>query len=86
VMTVLAAASVVTSAVYLLRALTKMLYGPIVDKHHEHLTDATFIERMPLAILVFLLAFSGIFPGWMLRMIDYSLAPIMAQLQQAPSL
>ena len=83
IMTVLAASSVVTSAVYLLRALTKMLYGPMVDPHHEHLTDATFVERIPLVTLVFALAFSGIFPGWMVRMVEYSLVPVMNQLQQA---
>jgi NADH-quinone oxidoreductase subunit M len=82
IMTVLAASSVVTSAVYLLRALTRMLYGPITDPHHERLTDATFVEKVPLVILIFLLAFSGIFPGWMIRMIEYSLAPVMNQLQQ----
>jgi NADH-quinone oxidoreductase subunit M len=82
-MTILAASSVVTSAVYLLRALTRMLYGPMRDPHHEHLTDATWIERVPLATLIFLLAFSGIFPGWMNRMIEYSLCPIMNQLAKA---
>jgi NADH-quinone oxidoreductase subunit M len=84
IMTILAAASVVTSAVYLLRALTRMLYGPMVDPHHEHLTDATWMERVPLAILIFLLAFSGIYPGWMIRLIQYSLAPVMAQLGNSP--
>lgn len=82
IMTILAASSVVVSAVYLLRALTKMLYGPIVDKHHEHITDATFIEKVPLCLLIFLLAFSGMFPGWMVRLVEYSLAPIINQLQR----
>jgi NADH-quinone oxidoreductase subunit M len=80
VMTVLAASSVVTTAVYLLRALTRMLYGPLGDPHHAELTDATFVERVPLAILVFLLAFAGIFPGWMIRLIGSSLAPVVARL------
>lgn len=80
IMTILAAASVVTSAVYLLRALTRMLYGQIKDSHHEHLTDATFVERVPLVVLIFLLGFSGIVPGWMVRLAEYSLAPIMNQL------
>jgi NADH-quinone oxidoreductase subunit M len=83
IMTILAAASVVTSAVYLLRALTKMLYGPLVDEHHSHLTDATFVERVPLTILIFCLAFAGIFPAWMVRMISYALAPVMTRLQDA---
>jgi len=83
IMTILAASSVVTSAVYLLRALTRMLYGPMQDPHHEHLGDATWIERVPLALLVFALAFSGIFPGWMVRLVEYSLVPVMNQLQAA---
>ncbi len=81
-MTLLAAASVVTSAVYLLRALTRMLYGPMHDTHHAHLTDATFVERVPLTVLVFFLAFCGMFPGWMIRLAEYALAPVMANLQQ----
>jgi NADH-quinone oxidoreductase subunit M len=80
VMTVLAASSVVTTAVYLLRALTKMLYGPLQDPHHAELTDATFVERVPLAILIFFLAFAGIYPSWMIRLISSSLAPVVARL------
>jgi NADH-quinone oxidoreductase subunit M len=80
VMTVLAASSVVTTAVYLLRALTKMLYGPLQDPHHAELTDATFVERVPLAILIFFLAFAGIYPGWMIRLISSSLVPVVARL------
>jgi NADH-quinone oxidoreductase subunit M len=82
-MTVLAAASVVTSAVYILRALTRILYGPMLCPEHAHIKDATFVERVPLSLLVFLLAFSGMFPGWMIRMMEYSLAPVITQLQQA---
>jgi len=80
VMTVLAASSVVTTAVYMLRALTKMLYGPLLDPHHAELTDATFVERVPLVILVFFLAFAGMFPGWMIKLIAPSVAPIVARL------
>lgn len=83
VMTVLAAASVVTTAVYILRALTRMLYGPLQDPHHAELTDARFVERVPLVILIFLLAFGGMFPGWMIRLISGSLAPLLAQLHRA---
>ncbi len=83
IMTILAAASVVTTAVYILRALTRMLYGPLQNEEHGHLTDARFVERVPLTILIFLLAFAGIFPGWMIRLIEYGLAPVMAHLQQA---
>jgi NADH-quinone oxidoreductase subunit M len=64
----------------LLRALTKMLYGPLQDPHHAELTDATFVERVPLAILIFCLAFAGMFPGWMIKLIAPSVAPIVARL------
>jgi NADH-quinone oxidoreductase subunit M len=80
VMVVLAASSVVTTAVYLLRALTRMLYGPLGDPHHAELTDATFVERVPLAILVFLLIFAGVFPGWMIKLIGSSVAPVVARI------
>lgn len=83
VMTVLAASSVVTTAVYLLRALTRMLYGPIRDPHHLELTDATFVERVPLAILIFFLAFAGIFPMWMIKLISSSVAPVVARIVAA---
>src|SRR5512145_1210080 len=83
VMTVLAASSVVTTAVYLLRALTRMLYGPIRDPHHLELTDATMVERVPLAILVFFLAFAGIFPMWMIKLISSSVAPVVARIVAA---
>jgi NADH-quinone oxidoreductase subunit M len=85
-MTLLAAASVVTSAVYLLRALTRMLYGPMTNPEHAHLTDATLVERIPLAVLVFMLAFAGMFPGWMIRLIESSLIPVWASLQQGRGL
>jgi NADH-quinone oxidoreductase subunit M len=82
-LTILVAASVVTTAVYILRFLTRMFYGPLQNPEHAKLTDATFVERVPLTILVFLLAFAGMFPGWMIRLIEYSLAPVMANLEQA---
>jgi NADH-quinone oxidoreductase subunit M len=85
-MTILAAASVVTSAVYLLRALTRMLCGPLGNPEHGHLTDATFMERVPLTILIFLLAFSGIYPAWMIRLIESSLTPVLANLHRVPLL
>jgi len=57
-----------------------------VNPDHARLTDASFMEKVPLAILVFLLAFAGIYPGWMIRLIEYSLGPVMVQLQQATAL
>ncbi|MCF7668768.1 MAG: NADH-quinone oxidoreductase subunit M [Verrucomicrobia bacterium] len=83
IMVILAAASVVTTAVYILRALTRMLYGPMQNPEHEKIKDATFVEKVPLALLVFLLALAGIFPGWMIRMIAYSLTPIFSNLEHA---
>ena len=57
-----------------------MLYGPLQNPEHAKLTDATFMERVPLTILVFLLAFAGMFPGWMIKLIASSVAPVVARL------
>jgi hypothetical protein len=44
------------------------------------------VERIPLAVLVFMLAFAGMFPGWMIRLIESSLIPVWASLQQGRGL
>jgi NADH:ubiquinone oxidoreductase subunit 4 (subunit M) len=63
-MTVLAASSVVTTAVYLLRALTRCSTAA-QDPHTPN--SPTRLSSRGLAILVFFLAFAGMFPGWMIN-------------------
>ena len=36
---------------YILRVVGKLLFGPVVDKHHLELTDATWWERPPILVM-----------------------------------
>ena len=42
------------------------------------------LEEQSWASFKFALAFSGMFPGWMVRLVEYSLVPVVNQLQTAP--
>src|SRR5450432_3085515 len=50
--TILACASIVVTAVYILRAAGQDIKGPITDNHYSSLIDATWHERMAAGILV----------------------------------
>jgi len=74
--------SIVVTAVYILRALGRMFFGPVQNPEHAKLTDAVYWEKIPVGVLVFVLAFVGMFPGWLVRLIEYSLGPIMNNLSR----
>lgn len=67
--TILACSSIVITAVYILRVVGKILYGPVVNDHHLQLTDATWSERVAVIGLVLCVAGVGIFPGWISNLI-----------------
>ncbi|MDE5749437.1 MAG: NADH-quinone oxidoreductase subunit M, partial [Duncaniella sp.] len=56
---IVACSSIVTTAVYILRVVGKLLYGPVYDKHHLTLTDATWFERLSTVTLILCIAGIG---------------------------
>lgn len=80
VVTIIAASSIVVTAVYILRVVGIILLGPIKDEHHLHLTDAVWYERLSTITLVLAVAAIGIAPLWLSDMIQNSLDPIVAKL------
>jgi NADH-quinone oxidoreductase subunit M len=80
VATILAASSIVITAVYILRVVGVLLLGPIKDPHHEHLTDARWFERLSTLTLVVAVAAIGIAPLWLSNTILESLRPVVARL------
>ncbi|MDP2336657.1 MAG: NADH-quinone oxidoreductase subunit M [Bacteroidota bacterium] len=80
VVTVIIASSIVITAVYILRVVGKILLGPIIDKHHEHLPDAKWFEKLSTVTLVLAIAAIGIAPLWLSDTIIASLKPVMAKL------
>lgn len=60
--TILACASIVVTAVYILRASGKTMLGPIVNNEHLTLTDARWNERLAAFVLMAALLIMGIAP------------------------
>ncbi|MEN9920013.1 MAG: hypothetical protein RL662_2449 [Bacteroidota bacterium] len=71
--TILACSSIVITAVYILKVVGKILYGPVVDDHHLELKDAVWHEKVAVIGLVISVAGMGLFPGWISNLIHTSL-------------
>lgn len=80
VLTIVACASIVITAVYILRVVGKILFGPVQDKHHEELTDALWYEKIASVTLIVFIAFIGIIPFFSSDIINESLNSIIGKL------
>lgn len=78
-----ATTSIVITAVYILRVVGKLVLGPVQDKHHLELTDASWWERLSTVTLIVCLAGIGFFPNWLNDTIRESFTPIMNALTAA---
>ena len=76
--TILACASIVVTAVYILRAAGKTIMGPINDSF-TGLTDATWNEKLAAGILVIGIVLIGMAPFLITQLINPSTAHIMQQ-------
>ncbi len=68
--TLLACASIVVTAVYILRAIGLAIWGSIHNKDFEKLKDASWSERSATLLLIAGIVFIGIFPFWMIQLIQ----------------
>jgi NADH-quinone oxidoreductase subunit M len=80
VFTVVACCSIVITAVYILRVVGKILYGEVENKHHLELGDAVWHERIPVVILIIVIAAIGMYPLLVSDMISDSLVSVIGQL------
>ena len=80
VLTIAAAASIVITAVYILRVVGQLLFGPIKNEEFNHLKDATWFERLSTGVLIIAIAAIGMAPYWMTEIIHNSLNPIVHNL------
>jgi NADH-quinone oxidoreductase subunit M len=63
--TVLACASIVVTAVYILRAVGQTVMGPVTDSHYNSLGDAGWNEKLAAALLITGIVAIGIAPFWL---------------------
>jgi NADH-quinone oxidoreductase subunit M len=80
VFTIVACCSIVITAVYILRTVGKILYGPVQDEHHLHLTDAAWYERVSAVGLIVAIAAMGMYPFGVSDIISKSVVPIIEKL------
>ncbi len=74
--TILACASIVVTAVYILRAAGKTIMGPL-SSTYDHLTDATWNEKLAAGVLIVAILVIGIAPFWLTDLIKPGTAIIM---------
>jgi len=72
VATILACASIVVTAVYILRATGVAMMGPIHKKEYHLLTDATWNEKLAAAVLIIPIVIIGTVPFWLSDMVSSS--------------
>jgi len=82
ILTIAAAASIVITAVYILRVVGQILYGPVKKEEYLKLGDALWYERLTTGVLIFAIVGIGTAPYWLSEMINDSLNPIVHQIIQ----
>ena len=75
VFTIVACCSIVITAVYILRVVGKLLFGPVYDQHHLTLTDAEWWERTSTVTLILCVAAIGCFPNFFADVIRFTFSP-----------
>lgn len=81
--TILACASIVVTAVYILRAAGTAVMGPITDAQYSQIADATWNERLAAGILVIGIVAIGIAPFWLYQLITPGAEYIMQHIGMA---
>ncbi|MFH0895715.1 MAG: NADH-quinone oxidoreductase subunit M [Bacteroidota bacterium] len=83
VATIIACSAIVITAVYILRVVGILLFGPVKNSEYLKLTDAKWFERLSAGTLIVAIAGIGLFPLWLSNIITDSLQPIVEQLGAA---
>jgi len=78
--TILSCASIVVTAVYILRAAGKSIMGPIVNKEHLSLGDATWNEKTAAVLLLSGIVVIGIAPFWLQDLIHADVNGLMVNI------
>lgn len=85
VLTIATISSIVITAVYILRTIGKIIFGPITTEDHLTLTDAKWHERIPVIGLVAAITLLGMFPTWASHVILDTVAPMIEHIGKVPS-
>ncbi|MDR2936319.1 MAG: NADH-quinone oxidoreductase subunit M [Rikenellaceae bacterium] len=79
VLSVVATGSIVITAVYVLRAVGKVFYGPVQNEQHLQLTDAAWYDKIAIVVLMAGIGLIGLVPSSLYNLIENGLGPILRQ-------
>lgn len=80
VLTICATGSIVITAVYILRAIGKVFYGPVKNEAHLHLTDAAWYDKIAVLSLMGCIILIGLWPLAATDFINGGLGAVVAKL------
>jgi NADH-quinone oxidoreductase subunit M len=80
VATIIAASSIVVTAVYILRVVGILLLGKIKNEEFNQITDAKWFDKMSVVALIMGITIIGVAPLWLSDMINQGLVPVMEKL------
>ncbi|MDP4268114.1 MAG: NADH-quinone oxidoreductase subunit M [Bacteroidota bacterium] len=80
IVTILACSSIVVTAVYILRVVGVLLFGPVTNDHFLQLKDAKWYEKVSTVTLILGITAIGVAPLWLSNLIQDSLTPIVERL------
>ena len=75
ILTIIVVSSIVVTAVYILRLVGKIMMGPLIDEHYNHLPAVTWYEKTGILLLLIPIIGMGVAPLWLSEMIMASLQP-----------
>ncbi len=78
--TIIAAISIVVTAVYILRAIGLAIWGTVTKKEYLKLTDATWNERLAAILLIAGVVFIGTMPWWLNQLVGVDAQHIIARI------
>lgn len=81
-LTIISTASIVITAVYILRMVGKFLLGPLQNQEHAKLDDAHWFERLAVIILIAGIVYIGSFPTDLADMLNNSIGNVVAQVMR----
>ena len=81
--TILACASIVVTAVYILRAVGQTVMGPVTDNHYNNLGDAKWNERLAAVLLLAGILAIGVAPFWLHQLVSPGAEIIIQQVGKA---
>ncbi|MBN8668918.1 MAG: NADH-quinone oxidoreductase subunit M [Chitinophagales bacterium] len=82
--TILACASIVVTAVYILRAVGKAIMGPLESGDHATLADAQWNEKLAAALLIAGIVIIGVAPFWLNELIGPGMDVMIQKLSVIP--